>query len=474
MTGSDPLGLRRPGPEPRREVEFTFEGRKLTGIEGEPIAAALHAQGIKVLGRSMKYHRPRGLHCVDDACPNCAMRVNGLPGVTTCSTPLRAGDEIGRERGTPNADRDALGLMGTLDRFTPAGFQYRRFRRSPRLFRIWERVLARLAASGEVPDRDAARKTTERAGWTVRETGVAVVGGGPAGLSAALAAAESGAGVLLVERHPGLGGHPQPDPDEGGRHAETDPNDLKARVESTGGIEVMTDATAAGWFAEGVLAVTGSFGTVEVRPQAVVLATGTHERPLAFPDNDRPGIMLAGGVERLLRSHALLPGLEVVIVAGENSGYGLAAELDGAGSRIVAVANLRDAPEAGTTEGMATLRGGGTRFLTGVTVTGVRGRSAVTGIRLSTVADGEVELSCDTVVIANGRRPARELLFQRAATGGLGLKVPAKTKDPAPDPAVPVVDGWWLAGSVAGTCSLEDAARSGAAAGRAAAEALSP
>jgi sarcosine oxidase subunit alpha len=115
-----------------RVVTFTLDGRPMSGVEGEPIGAALHAEGVKVLGRSFKYRRPRGLHCVADACPNCAMRVNGLPGVTTCTTPLRAGDVVERQKGAPSAERDVLGAVDRLSAFTPVGFQYRRFRRSPR------------------------------------------------------------------------------------------------------------------------------------------------------------------------------------------------------------------------------------------------------------------------------------------------------------------------------------------------------
>src|SRR5579863_5105106 len=104
-------GLRLPSGTGRAPVSFTFEGRTVSGFAGEPIAAALHASGVTVLSRSFKYRRPRGLHCMSGSCPNCSMRVDGLPGVMTCEEPLRGGERVERERGWPTADRDALRVL---------------------------------------------------------------------------------------------------------------------------------------------------------------------------------------------------------------------------------------------------------------------------------------------------------------------------------------------------------------------------
>ncbi|MDQ4081643.1 MAG: (2Fe-2S)-binding protein, partial [Actinomycetota bacterium] len=154
-------------------VAFTFEGRTLTGIAGRSLGAALHAAGVRVLSRSQKYRRPRGLYCVARACPSCALRVDGLPGVPACVTPLRGGEIVERDR----RGLKASGVLDRLSRLTPAGFYYERLARAPRLWRLAERVLARLAAVGRLPDGMAAARLAD-ADFEHRVVDVAVVGGG--------------------------------------------------------------------------------------------------------------------------------------------------------------------------------------------------------------------------------------------------------------------------------------------------------
>jgi sarcosine oxidase subunit alpha len=449
------MSLRVPNGPGGRVVSFTLDGRRLSGVEGEPIAAALHAAGVRVLGRSFKYHRPRGLHCVADACPNCAMRVNGLPGVTTCAAPLRAGDIVEREKGAPNAERDVLGALDRLSRLTPVGFQYRRLRRSPRLFARWERVLARLAGAGRVPDADTARRVAEPARFTKETADVTVVGGGVAGLSAALAAAGAGAKVVLVERDAALGGWLRY---AGAPEERVVRADLERAVLASPAIDCRLGTTAAGWFEEGVLALTSAAGLVELRTGSVVLATGAHERPLAFADNDRPGVMLAGGVQRLLREHRVRPGRKVVVVTGEDYGHVVAAELVADGVCVAAVADSRRAGGAGAAAVAGTLTEHGVELLAGARTLAARGGTTVRGVRLDVDGGRSRDIACDTIVVANGRRPARELLAQRTA-------------EPATpgDPSVPVTEGWWLAGLAAGATSVDAAVQGSSAAGAAAA-----
>jgi sarcosine oxidase subunit alpha len=461
LSALDPHGLRLAAPAPERAVAFTFEGRTLHGVEGEPVAVALHAQGVHVLGRSMRHRRPRGLHCVADACPSCTMRVNGLPGVTTCVAPLRAGDRVERERGAPNADRDVLGGLDRVSALAPVGFQYRRFRRSPRMYARWERMLAHLAGTGALPEPAAARAVAAGARFDVVSVDVAVVGGGPAGLAAALAAARAGARVMLVERGAELGGSLL---DAAAPAERARARGLALAVAGEPGIAAQTGATAIGWYAEGVLGVVCDGGLIELRAGAVVLASGAHERPLAFPENDRPGVLLGGGVRRLLHRHELRPGRRVVVVANEDSGYRLAAELADRGVDVPAVADARPG-EAAVAAG---LRARGIEVLAATTVRAARGRTAVRGVDLVTGGGADRAVACDTIAVANGRRPARELLLQRAAVGGLALRVPDGLADGGADPAVPAAPGWWLAGAVAGATELADALEAGTAAGRAA------
>ena len=137
----------------RGDIEFVFEGRTLTAREGDTVAAALFAHGVRVFGRSSKYHRPRGYRCGRGHCSACAMRVDGLPGVLTCVTPVRAGMKVEREHAWPAADFDVLRAADALSPLMPPGFYYRRFRRSPRLFAAFERGLAHVAGQGQLGER---------------------------------------------------------------------------------------------------------------------------------------------------------------------------------------------------------------------------------------------------------------------------------------------------------------------------------
>ncbi len=192
-------------PREKRPVVFLFEGRQVEAYEGESVAAALLAAGVQGLSRSFKYHRPRGVLCGSGWCPACSMRVDGLPGVRTCVTPVRQGAVVERDRPWGTGEHDALRALELAGPFAGAGFYYRYFTDRPRTYRVWERLLANLAAGGRLPDAAAAR-LCRSAGVQVREVDVCVVGGGAAGVAAALAAARAGRATLLVERDAEIGG----------------------------------------------------------------------------------------------------------------------------------------------------------------------------------------------------------------------------------------------------------------------------
>src|SRR5207253_5113356 len=121
QTGTPPL-LVGSLTDPNRLLSFTFEGRTITALTGQSIAAALYAAGVRTFGRSFKYHRPRGLFCVAGECPNCLMDVDGRPNVRTCLEPARAGQVVRRQNAWPSADCDVLRVFDKLDAFLPVGF----------------------------------------------------------------------------------------------------------------------------------------------------------------------------------------------------------------------------------------------------------------------------------------------------------------------------------------------------------------
>jgi sarcosine oxidase, subunit alpha len=457
VSAGDPQQLRLAPPQ--NPVEFTFEGNTLTGQEGEPIAVALHANGVTTLSRSFKYNRPRGLHCLTDTCPNCALRVNGLPGVSSCVTPLHAGDTIDREHAWPNADHSVLGLIDRSGDLFPAGFQYRRLRKAGFASAAWEWALARIAGHGRLSDAAASSPIVDRARWRERAVDVVVVGAGPAGIAAAHAAAASGAEVLLTERQTQLGGYLL-DTDRGADAAVesvSDPLRLAADLQARENVTLLCGTTATGWYDEQLLALNSPQGTITVKPRSVILATGTYEQRLAFPDADRPGVFTAYGAQRLINRHGVLPGRRVAVIASEDYGYELAGTVTAAGAEVEMLIDIRHGPQHAHAPA-------GVTAMTGARPLRVLGANHVSGLRYALLDGRERELQCDALIIAAGRRPALELLQQRAGTPGL---VASGAVPPAP------ADGWWVVGGAAGTTTLHEAEDSGHEAGEAAAASLS-
>ncbi|MEV0967512.1 2Fe-2S iron-sulfur cluster-binding protein [Microtetraspora glauca] len=415
-----------------RRVGFTFEGRTLHGYEGEPVATALHAAGVRVLSRSFKYHRPRGigLTCGAPSCPNCQLTIDGQYGVPGCATPLRGGETVRRERSWPSADRDLFGLIDRFSAFVPAGFQFRLFRRSPRLAHLAERVMGLVAGGAREVTPDAIARAA-RPGLGHRRTALAVVGGGAAGLAAALAAADAGMEVILVDQGEEPGGTlraetgPVRTPDGGQTPGFALVAGLAARAAAHPSIEVLAGSTALGWYEGGVLPVHTPAGVLTLRPERLLVATGDYDQPLLFPGNDRPGVMLAGAVQRLINVDHVRPGHRAVVVTADPHGYAVAAQLRAVGVEIVALVDARGEAEAGA-DAAASFPSGvaasGVPHLTGHTVREALGRRRVTGLVVQHRNGARiVRLSCDVVVVSAGRRPAEELLLQRLYHGDITL-----------------------------------------------------
>jgi sarcosine oxidase subunit alpha len=360
-----------------RELSFTWNGREFAAYEGDTIVSALAAAGERVFSRSMKYHRPRGLLTCSFHDPGCMVQVGDEPNVRAAHRLVADGVAVTSQNTWPSLRFDAKAANRFAGRFLTAGFYYKTFMRPQNLWPAYESVLRRFVNGGQVsadtsPDRPEKRHA---------HPDVLVAGGGPAGMAAAIAAARAGASVLLVEEEHSLGGHLR----WGGEADLAVLADLGSQVAAEDGIEVLTNAVVLGRYDGNWVAVLdrgpGTAGAeaerlVKARAKTLVAAPGLIERPYVIEGNDRPGVMLATAVRRLINLYAVKPGERAVVLSANAEGDAAVADLKRAG---VEVARVEDARLGGD-------------------VTAVRGRA---GVRAVETADG-TKIDCDLLVTAVG------------------------------------------------------------------------
>jgi sarcosine oxidase, subunit alpha len=416
-----------------RTVRFTFDGKPVDGLRGDTIASALYVAGQRTFSRSFKYHRRRGLLCCAGQCPNCLVAIDGAPGVRACTEPVRDGMRVEHLNAFPSLERDVMAVTDAIGGpFTPPGFYYKTFIRPRRLWPLYEKVLRRAAGLGKL--RAAQDEREWRTEYRRRHADVLVVGGGLAGLHAALSAAQAGADVVLADEGLEPGGRALVD----GRHEEARALAQRARE---AGVEILASAPALGFF-DGLVAIWQGDTLHQVRARRHVFATGAIEQPLVFAGNDLPGVMLSEGARRLVSLYAVAPGTRAVVATTSDRGLNAARALEAAGVRIVAVADVRQ----------------------GQTVLAAEGRGHVRAAVVGAV-DGSSErrMECDLLVVSGGSAPATSLIAQ---AGGRTAYDAARGHFALAD----LPDGIHVAGDVAG--DGEEAEASGRAAGLAVAHEL--
>ncbi len=322
-----------------RGVGFEWNGQGYRGYRGDTIASALAASGVRIFSRSYKYHRPRGILTATYHDPNLMVQVGDDPNVRAGHRRIEEGMTIGPQNAWPSLDFDLKASNRLAGRFLSPGFYYKTFMAPRPLWPAYQKVLSRFANGGVVdPHTEPGRFDHRHA-----HPDVLVAGGGPAGMAAAIAAAEAGASVILVEEEATLGGHLRYD----GLATSAALADLVERVESTEGIEVMTDAVVTGRYDHNWVAVVQrdvpgvTERLVKARAKCLVVAVGTLERPYVFEGNDLPGVMLSTAVRRLINLYAVRPGERAVVLTANPSGDAAVADLERAGVEISTVIDAR-------------------------------------------------------------------------------------------------------------------------------------
>ena len=412
-----PPGRLPPGPTCRvdfsQPLDFTFLGRGVRGFAGDTVASALFAAGVRVFGRSLKYHRPRGFYSMEGESSNTFMAIDGVPNECAETTALRAGMSVHAQnvRGDPRTD--FFGIINPFDRLMPAGFYYRLFHRPYRLWPLLQDGLRRMAGTGVLDPRQDYNRDGVRAERYMNAE-VAIVGGGAAGMSAALAAAESGLRVCLFERRPWLGGHlAWRVRDFKGEPLHRRAEALAARLRATENVKVFTNSPMTGVWGENL--VTGfTIGTEEnpfrechweCRAKTVVVAAGCMDRPLVFNHNDRPGVMQAGAAWRLARTYAVRPGDAAVFSVGDDLSLEAAVDLADLGVEVRGIADAREAgrQDPGLVEA---LEDRGIPVLAGWAVSRAMGRRQVRACELRPLnGGGSSHFQCDLLVANAGMQP---------------------------------------------------------------------
>ncbi len=308
-------------------MSLDFEGREVRIERGDTIASALYRSGVRTLSRSFKYHRPRGYYCGSGDCPNCLVTVDGEGDVRACECAARDGMEVTRQNAWPSADRDVLAINDKLHWAMPVGFYYKSMARPKFAWPMAEGFIRKAAGLAHM----STDYTPRDLPLVHRHPAVLVVGAGVAGLSAALAAAEAGKRVLLVDEgaEPGIRVAP-------GETREAIDR-LVAAVDANAGIERLASAACVGFY-EGPMAVVVLPSEVHhVHPEAIVVACGGMEEHKVFERNDVPGVMLARGAARLAGVHGVAPGKRAVVWAEQAEGLAHARTLADAGVEIAAV-----------------------------------------------------------------------------------------------------------------------------------------
>ena len=323
-------------------VDIRFEGKTYSGFMGDTVASALIANQQWLLSRSFKYHRPRGplTLCGHDA--NTLVQLPEAPNRLADELPISEHRVINAQNYSGSLERDRNQLLDSLGRFMPVGFYYKAFYKPFGSWRFWERIIRRKAGLGVANLTVEPRYTDKQ--YLFHD--IAIIGGGPAGLSAALTAAQAGASVLLIDDQPHLGGslnYHRFDIDAAERAPTL--NHLRTQILDNDNIRVLTSATCNGWFTDHYLPVIQGDRLFKVRAKSCVLATGSSEQHVVFRNNDLPGVVLCSALERLINHYAVAPQGALVVLAGNDQAWMTALTAVEAGLSVAAVVDLRDAPD---------------------------------------------------------------------------------------------------------------------------------
>lgn len=416
-----------------KQLSFSFDRKAYNGFAGDTLASALMANGVTLVGRSFKYHRPRGIYSAGVEEPNALVQLESgahtVPNVPATQIELYDGLEARSQNNWPSLAFDIGAVADRFSRFISAGFYYKTFMRPATFWTKYEYVIRRAAGLGRCPT-DADPDCYDEC---YAYCDVFVVGGGPAGLAAALSAARTGARVILADDRPRFGGMLlDADTLVDGKAPVDWLASLIGELERLENVRLLVRSTVIGYYDHNFLAAverltdhlppsecdasTPRHRLWKVRAKQTILATGAFERPLIFADNDRPGVMLASAVLSYLNRFAVTPGRRFVVFTNNDTAYSTALALKAHGQDVAAVVDLRAEPNGPLP---TALRDRGIQILPNSAIVGVNGRlrvRAVQVMQLNAAGNGvrgpAQDIACDCLCSSGGWNPAIHLFSQ--------------------------------------------------------------
>lgn len=414
-----------------KALSFTYNGKTYTGYEGDTIASALLANGINVVGRSFKYSRPRGLVAAGAEEPNGVLQLGSteatqVPNIRATQQELFDGLTCSATNGWPNVEFDVMEpLVGMGSKMMPPGFYYKTFMYPQSMWETYEKFIRKAAGLGRSPnenDPDVYDQLNHHAD-------VMIVGAGPAGLAAALAASRAGLRVIIADEQAEFGGsllHSRQTIN--GAEPTAWVNSVVEELSGNADVLMLSRSTVNGYHDHNFLTIhervtdhlldRAPANTVRermhrVRAEWVVLATGAHERPLVFANNDVPGTMLASAVSTYINRYGVVPGNKLVVMTANDDGYQAAIDWHEAGREVVAIVDTRQSAEGDLPKrakelglpirmGQAVIEGHGKKRVNGASVAAIDAKG-------ERVTGAVSRLVCDTIASSGGWSPVVHL-----------------------------------------------------------------
>ena len=453
-----------------RVIRFEFNGKPYRGYAGDTLASALLANGVRVVARSFKYHRPRGVIGTGFEEPNALVQVLGKdeePNVQATCLPLSEGLSAKSQNCWPGPEFDLGGINDRISRLIPAGFYYKTFMWRP--WNSYAQVIRKAAGLGEIP------KVRENGHYEKRfhHCDVLIVGAGPSGLIAGLVAGQSGARVLLVDDQCHPGGRLLSEMAEvDGQSALQWTQTTTEEIDSLPNVRRLANSSVIGYYDHNMLTVIERDPVQSwvrerfwrVRAKRVIIATGAVERPLVFPNNDRPGTMLASAARVYSNRFAVELGRCIVVTTNNNSAYETAFDLVRMEQNVQAIIDTRETIDD---QLLKKSRDHGIDVLPSSAVSNVHGRSGVRSVDVVSLSGSAPvkRLECDVVCYSGGWNPLVHLHSHSGAkpvyNKSLACFVPGQPVQPA-----------LCAGATRGVFGLQGCLEDGVEAGRATVEAL--